>query len=133
MAKKKSPKKGRVHPLEETPITQEMLDNLASLPPEQFQREIVRHFHEIYIGLLETVNWTAEQRDMACKFFGETLKTVAKRTDERVKMLEDWAFTITLVVNDLRGLPPSIERNRAVAEMFNIDFDATVKTMQTGA
>jgi hypothetical protein len=31
MAKKKSPKKGRVHPLEETPITQEMLDNLASL------------------------------------------------------------------------------------------------------
>ncbi len=133
MAKKKSPKQDQGHPLEKIPITQGNLDKIASLPPEQFQREIVQQVHELYLQMLEIINWTADQRDMAGKTFAKGLKTVARGADDRLKMLEDWAFTITILINNMRGLPPDVERNRGIAEMFNIDFDATLKEMEAGA
>ena len=56
MAKKKSPKKDQGQPWEEIPITQGMLDELASLPPEQFQRKMVEQIHELYLQLAATIN-----------------------------------------------------------------------------
>ncbi len=131
MAKKKSPKQDQGQPWEEIPITQEMLDNLASLPPKQFQREIVGQVHELYLQLAATITWTAEQRDMVGKVFGEAIMTLAKGIDERLRTLEQWAFCTTILFNQTRGLPPDIERNRGIAEMFLVDFDSIGK--ETGA
>jgi hypothetical protein len=127
MTKKKSPKKDQGQPWEASPITQAMLDELASLAPEQFQRKMVEQVHELYLQLAATINWTAEQRDMVGKTFGEAIKTLAKGHDERLRMLEQWAFSITILFNQMRGCPPDIERNRGIAEMFLVDFDGTVK------
>jgi hypothetical protein len=127
MTKKKSPKKDQGQPWEAIPITQEMLDELASLPPDKFQREIVGQVHELYLQLGATINWTAEQRDMVGKTFAEAMKTLAKGIDDRLRVLEQWAFSITILINQMRGLPPDIERNRGIAEMFLVDFDGTMK------
>ncbi|MDO9533283.1 MAG: hypothetical protein Q7O12_14310 [Deltaproteobacteria bacterium] len=127
MTKKKSPKKDQGQPWEEHPITQEMLDEFASLPSEQFQRKMVEQFHELYLQLAATINWTAEQRDMVGKTFAEAIKTLAKGHDERLRVLEQWAFSMTILFNQMRGCPPDIKRNREIAEMFLVDFDGTLK------
>jgi hypothetical protein len=108
---------------EETPITQETLDELASLPPEQFQKVIVDQVHQLYLSMAETVQWTADQRDMVGKTLADGTKAIADGLDDRLRTLEHWAFTMTILVNQLRGLPPDAKRDRGTAEMFLVDYD----------
>jgi len=110
-------------PWEETPITQEMLDEIASLPPEQFQKVMVGMVHQLYLSIADTAQWAADQRDMVGKTLTDGTKAIADGLDGRLRTLEHWAFTMTILVNKLRGIMPDAERDRGTAEMFLVDYD----------
>lgn len=118
--------KDQGRPWEEIPITQKMLDELASLSSEQFQKVMVGMVHQLYLSIADTVRWTADQRDMVGKTLADGTKAIADGLDDRLRTLEHWAFTMTVFVNQLRGIPPDAERDRGTAEMFLVDYDKFV-------
>ena len=129
MAERKSGKQGKGHPLEKNTITQEMLDKIARLK-DIFIKTVAESDKLITEGL-KTADENFREVDKRMEFFqvtaDENFREVDRRfrqVDKRIEFLEFWAFLMTILINDLRGSSPDIERSKRIAENFNLAPEA---------
>jgi hypothetical protein len=130
--KKESPKYQRQKDKTRADFKNE-LKALVEADDKNFRATLIGILKALHDGLIMVIEHGANQREMLLKAVGKVNRAIQKDLKtanenfnlihEELVNLQEWAFLISLLINQMRGLPFDMERNQTLAEIFRVDID----------